>query len=75
MKTSNPEVLQGHISDLKFHKPYVCEEDQHAKTMPKVLDISSATARVAPDLLKAQAILSDTSVRRFAVGWEELKSY
>ena len=31
------------------------------------MDISSATARVAPDLLKALAILSDTTVRRSAV--------
>ena len=35
--------------------------------MSKALDISSATARVAPDLLKALAILSDTTVRRSAV--------
>ena len=28
------------------------------------MDISSATARVAPDLLKALAILSDTTARR-----------
>ena len=32
--------------------------------------ISSATARVAPDLLKALAILSDTTVRRSAVDRE-----
>ena len=30
------------------------------------MDISSATVRVAPDLLKAPAILSDTTVRRSA---------
>ena len=36
------------------------------------LDISSAIARVAPDLLKALAILSDTTVRRSAVGREDL---
>ena len=29
----------------------------------KALDISSATAQVAPDLLKSVAILSDTTVR------------
>ena len=34
--------------------------------MPKALDISSATARVSPELLKALAILSDTTVRRSA---------
>ena len=40
----------------------------------KALDISSATARVAPNLLKALAILSDITVRRSAVHWEELKA-
>ena len=35
--------------------------------------ISSATARVAPDPLKALRILSDTTVRRSAVNWEDLK--
>ena len=39
------------------------------------MDISSATARVAPDLLKALAILSDTTVRRSAVDREDLKPY
>ena len=39
------------------------------------MDISSATAQVAPDLLKAQAILSDATVRGFAVDWEDLKPY
>ena len=37
--------------------------------------ISSAAARVAPDLLKALAILSDTTVRRSAVDQEDLKPY
>ena len=37
--------------------------------------ISCATARVAPDLLKALAILSDTIVRRSAVDREDLKPY
>ena len=35
--------------------------------------ISSATARVAPDLLTFLAILSDTTVRRFAVDREDPK--
>ena len=30
------------------------------------MDISSATTRVAPDLMKAQAILSDAAVSRSA---------
>ena len=41
----------------------------------KCLDISTATARVAPDLLKTLAILSDTTVRRSAVDREDLKPY
>ena len=43
--------------------------------LSKPLDISSATARVAPDLLKALAILSDITVRRSAVDREDLKAY
>ena len=39
------------------------------------MDISSATDWVTPDLLKDQAILSETTVRRSAVGWEDLKPY
>ena len=42
--------------------------------MSKALDISSVTAPVAPDLLKALAILSDTTVRRSAVD-RDLKPY
>ena len=45
------------------------------QTLSKALDISSATAPVAPDLLKALAILSDTTVRRSAVDREDLKPY
>ena len=37
------------------------------------MDISRATARVAPDLLKTIAILSDTTVRRSAVDREDKK--
>ena len=43
--------------------------------MLKALNISNATAWVAPDLLKALAVLSDTTVRRSAVDWEEQKPY
>ena len=39
------------------------------------LDISRATIRVAPDLLKALSILSDTTVRRSPVDTEDLKPY
>ena len=43
------------------------------QSLPKLLDISRGTARVAPDLLKAQEILSDTTVRRSVVDQEDLK--
>ena len=39
------------------------------------MNISSAIARVAPDLLKALAIPSDTTVRRSTVDKEDLKPY
>ena len=45
------------------------------QTLSKALDISSATAQVAPNLLKALAILSDTTVRRSAVDREDLNPY
>ena len=41
--------------------------------MSKALDISSATALVAPDLLKALAILSDITVTRSAVDEKDPK--
>ena len=46
-----------------------------SKTLSKALDISSATDRVAPDLLKALTILSDTTVTRSAVDRKNLKPY
>ena len=44
-------------------------------TLSKCLDKSSPTAWVALDLLKALAILSDTTVRRSTVDREDLKPY
>ena len=41
--------------------------------LSKVLDISSAIAWVAPDLLKALAILSDRILRRSTADREDLK--
>ena len=41
----------------------------------KSFGISGATVRVATDLLKAQAIVSDTTVRRSVVDQEDLKPY
>ena len=46
-----------------------------SQTLPKALDIWSATAWVVPDLLKALAILSEKTFRRSAVDQEDLKSY
>ena len=50
------------------------------QSLPKLLDISRDTARVAPDLLKeiqernpSQEILSVTTVRRSVVDQEDLK--
>ena len=45
------------------------------QTLSKASDISSATAQVAPDLLKALAILSDTTVKRSAIDQKDLKPY
>ena len=44
-------------------------------SMTNPVNIWSATAQVAPNLLKAPAILSDTTVIRSAVGREDLKPY
>ena len=54
---------------FKFVKKIACQ------TLSKALDVSNGTARVAPDLLKTKAILSDTTVRRSAVDREDLKPY
>ena len=45
------------------------------QTLSKALDISSAAARVALDMLKTLVILSETTVRRPTVGREDLKPY
>ena len=45
------------------------------QTLLKALNISSASAQVVSDLLKALAIQSDTSVRRSAIDREDLKLY
>ena len=39
------------------------------------MDISTATAQIATDLLKALAILSDTALSRSEVDKEDLKPY
>ena len=45
------------------------------QTLSRSLDISNLTARVASDLLKAPAVLSDTTVWRSAVYREDLRTY
>ena len=46
---------------------------QHSKTVKSALDISSATTWLTPDLLKALAILLDTTVKS-AVDQEDKKT-
>ena len=45
------------------------------QVMSKALNISSATARVARDLIKALGIPSDTNIRISEVDLEDLKPY
>ena len=55
--------------------PPICKWGiQNMQTLSETLDISSATVRVASDLLKALKILSDTTVRRSIVHPEDLKT-
>ena len=65
----------GQISDLKFQKDLGSCRRLAYKNLPKTLNISSATARVASGFLKALAILPDITVRRFAFEREDLKPY
>ena len=64
-----------HLTWNSIRLKFVKKTSKSYKTLSKALDISSATARVAPDLLKALAVLSDTTIRRSAVGREDLKPY
>ena len=62
--------IQSEIpKDLSLWRRPACQ------ILPKTLDISSASAWVAPYLVKSQAILSDKTVRRSAVKQEDLKPY
>ena len=62
-----PEIPNIWHEMLKFAKRPECQMQL------KVLDISSPTAWVAPDLLKVLVILSDTTVRKYVVDGEDLK--
>ena len=56
--------------NLRFQRRQACQ------TLSKALDISSATSQVAPDLLKAIAILSDTTVTTFAfIYFQQMSSF
>ena len=70
MKTFHPEPLEA-INKKRQNKDKfeTCLQKRPAcQTLLKAFDISSATAWVAPGLLKALAILSDTD-------WEHPKTY
>ena len=67
-RRNKPRYLMWNSIRLKFVKKIF-------QTLSKALDVSSATAQVAPDMLKAPAILSDTIVRGSAVNQEDLKPY
>ena len=64
-----PDIWPEITYNLSLWRKQVCQ------TLSKALDISSATAWVAPDLLKALAILSVTTIKKSAVDWEDLKPY
>ena len=55
--------------------PSILKDDFPQEQTDPFSDVSYATVRVVPDLLKALAILSDTTVRRSAVDREDLKPY
>ena len=57
------------LQNLRLWRRPACQN------LPKPLDISSATARVALGLLKTLAILSDTTVTRFTVDRKDLKPH
>ena len=55
--------------DLSLWRRPTCQ------SLSKALDISSARTRVVPNLLKSLTIISEMTVRRSAVGWEDLKPH
>ena len=56
-------------------QPEILQEMTSKQYPVKSLDISSTIILVVSDLLKAQAILSDTTVRRSAIDQEDLKPH
>ena len=62
------------MSDLTFHRSCFWRRPA-CQALSKDLDISSVTAGVAAHLLKALAILSDTTAGRSAVDREGLNPF
>ena len=60
------------VIEKKNNKQKSLWSRRECKNLSKASDISSVTARVAPDLLNAVTILSDTTVRRFVVDGEDI---
>ena len=69
------EKKQGQISDQKFQRLQFVRKTSMPISVESLAYISNVTAWVAPDLLKALAIPSDTTVRRPAADWQDLKPY
>ena len=64
-----PNIWPETPKDLSLWSRPACQ------TLSKALDISNASASVAPDVLKALALLSDTTMKRSVVDQEDLKTY
>ena len=56
------------MSHFKFHKTWVFGKKSTCQRLLKALDISSVGVWVAPDLLKALAIVSGTTLGQSADG-------
>ena len=76
--------LKSSITEKRQNKVKICPKIPYelslwrrpaSQTLSKALDISIATAQATLDLLKIQAILSDTTLRRSIVDQEDLKPY
>ena len=66
---TRPNIWPEIPKDFSLWRRSVCQ------ILSKALDLSSATAGVAPGLLKTTSILSDTALRRSPVDQEHLKPY
>ena len=63
---TNP-IEKDRVQDLSLWRRPACQ------TLSKILDISSTIPQVAPGLLKALVILSNTTARRYAVDSKVIK--